>query len=1564
MQLSEKLHSARKELLDMSLRNPLLHYKPLKSKGLEIKHETPLELYRLLVDESKSMSFLTQEDLNLNDVEEDSEEYLKLLSEAYSDLKIGTDYSEKELQDRLLKTYLAAKTFIEERGVNTLFLALGAICWNDGKDAQKFYKAPLIMIPVQITRSNARERFVLSYTGEDIQYNMSMASKLSAEHSIILDVEPEELHVSKYFQKIKEALVSFKDWYVDETFVQLGFFSFGKYLMYLDLDVDKWPSHANPDRHPLMQAILGEGFREPESPIDENALMDKFVNPRDVYSILEADSSQLLSLLDVASGRNLVIQGPPGTGKSQTITNIIAHAVAKGKKILFVSEKLAALEVVKRRLDNHGIGEVCLELHSHKLNKKVLLHNLKETLDLGAPLNEPGNEIFLRFETLRDSLNLYCDALHAPIANTSVSPYKAYGEILRIKNIFDAHKIKIPQVLLPGIETMSDDVYMKTLFDVKNFKEHIKSMGLPIHHPFWGSMRTLFLPQDQEQLTALLWKAQDSLQKLSDFLKSASKDLPAPFFQSLNSAKKLLSSLETYSLAPDLLDVDVTLKEDALDESTLIAFLENGIKCKNIFTQHGNLLMEEACNQDVLSIRQSLSPYLGQWWKWFSGTYRNANTQFMGLLKTPQKLRLENKISILDDILAFQKAKKMLDNLDASLQNFLGKSYKGLYDTNWDGLNLAVQWLLQTKKQIRQGDLFLEILTWAHQRLDENNAKYYISALSELIPTHLQAMTDVFSHLEMDLKNRFSEEDPLEDASFDTVFELLKLWLSSISQVQNMVLYNHFTKNLSSDGLEGLCHLSAEWEYSGQFLDEIYAQVRYNALLKIAFENRPALAFFERANHEDKIQQFHELDEKIKVINKLRILQYHFNQMPKTTSNEGQLGILLWEFQKKARHLPIRKLMSKAGNVIQAIKPVMMMSPLSIANFIEPGCLEFDLVIFDEASQVRPVESFGAIMRSKQAVVVGDSCQMPPTIFFDHLMDLGDEEDETYLGDMESILGLFVAKNSPQRTLRWHYRSKHESLIAVSNYEFYHNKLVVFPSPHYEDEQLGLIYHYLPNSGYDRGKTRTNKEEAKEVALAVVAHAKKTPHLSLGVAAFSMAQMQAILDIIEIYRRQDPNLEKFFVSHHEEPFFVKNLENVQGDERDVIFISIGYGKTVEGYISMDFGPLNREGGERRLNVLITRAKQRCEVFTNLLPEDIDLNRSQSRGVSALKTFLQYAKNRILDSVRETQKEADSEFENQVFENLTALGYVAKKQVGSAGFYIDLAIVDPKKPGKFLLGIECDGASYHRSRSAKDRDKLRQAVLEGKGWTIYRIWSTDYFRNPQGEMEKLDRFLKDLEASESSRIQDGSLNISTDSQEASTSNSILQRGDSASPPKPDVFVDAYQLAEGLYCNEQILYNPSLLKKLILDIVAIESPIHEDDLLRRIVLISDAKKAGRLIKESVAQAILLALMDHEIRRQEGFLWSKEMTAPKLRNRQNLASSSKKLQWVAPEEYELAILSVVKNNFGMQRNELPLSVCKLLGFARATDEMVALVNSRIDALIAKNALISKESGLLHTL
>ena len=514
------------------------------------------------------------------------------------------------------------------------------------------------------------------------------------------------------------------------------------------------------------------------------------------------------------------------------------------------------------------------------------------------------------------------------------------------------------------------------------------------------------------------------------------------------------------------------------------------------------------------------------------------------------------------------------------------------------------------------------------------------------------------------------------------------------------------------------------------------------ACWKKAIAEDPELASFDGDQQNALVARFIGLEERSREATTRGVRARHRAAIPRGA--QGRMGVIRAEIARKRGHMPLRKLMKTAGNTIQKIKPVFLMSPVTVAQYLPPGSVDFDLLVIDEASQVRPEDALGLIARCRRIVVVGDKKQLPPTNFFDRMIadeiDSGEGEDMAIrhsdgaapITDLESILSLCEARGLESQMLRWHYRSRHPSLIEVSNAEFYH-RLVMPPAPVTERAAKGLILRRVAGA-YDRGGKRTNEIEAQAIADTVASHARSATGHSLGIVTFSTAQRDLIADILETRRREDPMLDACLSAGGHEDIFVKNLENVQGDERDVILISIGYGPREAGQPldSMAFGPVSAEGGGRRLNVLFTRARVRCEVFVSFGPGDINLERATGVGPRVLKRFLQYAETGVLQENLKTGADFDSPFEAAVAETIESLGYKVEPQVGSAGFKIDLAVRDPATPGHYMLAIECDGATYHSALWARERDRLRQQVLENLGWRFHRIWSTDWFYRGKAE----------------------------------------------------------------------------------------------------------------------------------------------------------------------------------------------------------------------------------------
>lgn len=508
------------------------------------------------------------------------------------------------------------------------------------------------------------------------------------------------------------------------------------------------------------------------------------------------------------------------------------------------------------------------------------------------------------------------------------------------------------------------------------------------------------------------------------------------------------------------------------------------------------------------------------------------------------------------------------------------------------------------------------------------------------------------------------------------------------------------------------------------------------------------LRTFVSAEHEKRIQDFRELDEQFVALTQAWVRAQLSAGLPSPAkvAHGSEWGLLRYEMQKKSRHLPLRELMTKASSAISRLTPCLLMSPLSIAQYLPAETSDFDVVIFDEASQIPVWDAIGAMARGRQVIMVGDPKQLPPTSFFDRAeSDIDDADVET---ELESILEECIGANLPTMKLSWHYRSRHESLIAFSNYRYYGGDLVTFPSPVTNDRAVS--FHLAAAGLYERGASRTNKPEAKALVEDLIARLKSPGFTesgqTIGVVTFNAEQQRLIEDLLDAERRKDPSIEPHFADTALEPVFVKNLESVQGDERDIMYFSITYGPGIDGTMPMTFGPMNQQGGERRLNVAITRARQELRVFGSFRPEKMDLSRTQALGVRDLKHFLEFAERgaRALgEIVRGTVGDFDSPFEKAVCVALTERGWTVHPQVGVSAFRIDLGVVDPDAPGRYLAGVECDGATYHRSATARDRDRLREQVLRGLGWDIVRIWSTDWWIDMPGTLEKVDAQLRAL-----------------------------------------------------------------------------------------------------------------------------------------------------------------------------------------------------------------------------
>lgn len=701
-----------------------------------------------------------------------------------------------------------------------------------------------------------------------------------------------------------------------------------------------------------------------------------------------------------------------------------------------------------------------------------------------------------------------------------------------------------------------------------------------------------------------------------------------------------------------------------------------------------------------------------------------------------------------------------------------------------------------------------------------------------------------------------------------------------------------------------------------QVFDSSYCKWWLNAVV----ENEPVIRGFVSAEHEKRIVDFRALDQHFIDLTRQWVRASLCADLPRqdAVSRNSEWGVLRHEISKKTRHLPLRELMGRIPGALTKLTPCLLMSPLSIAQYLAADATAFDVVVFDEASQIPVWDAVGAIARGKQVVMVGDPKQLPPTNFFDRAESSADDEDVE--ADLESILDECMGASLPTMNLSWHYRSRSESLIAFSNHRYYGGGLVTFPSPATDDRAVS--FHHVTGI-YEKGGARINKPEARAVVADIVARL-KTPGfeqsgLTIGVVTFNSEQMTLIMDLLDEERRKDPALEPYFDEATLEPLFVKNLESVQGDERDIMYFSITYGPDLTGAVSMNFGPMNRDGGERRLNVAITRARQELRVFSSLRAEQMDLARTPAIGVRDLKHFLEFAE-RGAKSLAEANKgsvgDFESPFEEAVAAALSSKGWRAHTQIGVSAFRIDLAVVHPDAPGIYLAGVECDGATYHRSATARDRDMLREQVLRGLGWQILRVWSTDWWIDKASTLEILHKRLEDLlaasradrarrdeaEAAASAanaaiqKAQEGALLRVAPLAAPIPSQAVLQlpqeqatRGEgveiamylrnvSGAPARIGELVEADPLTvAGEEANAERFFDSgydTILRRMIEHVVHVEGPVLDAVVARRIARAHGWQRTGGRIQDRVEQ-LARTVCDHTEEDVGTFYWSKGKT-----------------------------------------------------------------------------------------
>ncbi|MBM4241204.1 MAG: DUF3320 domain-containing protein [Euryarchaeota archaeon] len=1577
--IQKQFEVLRKNLLDLSMRNQLLNFRPT-TRSIEIINSGPGDIYHSLVLAENKLQFLPKKDTDRGESKTskigkvikaritekkksilwDMPEHEIIQKERRDHLFLETDLARNELQRRLFYINQQANSVFEEQGYNVLYMALGFLKWREKSKDNKKHLAPLILVPVELERKRVKGSFKIMWTGEDIIYNISLQEKLLDQGIELPDfkISSKEEAISDYLNLVKKSVTSMKQWKVIED-IYLSFFSFTKFVMYKDLEPGSWPKGFSFSDNPVIEALFDPAEEKKIETFSENDVDKKLIS-KNLYHVLDADSSQIAVIEEVKAGKSILVEGPPGTGKSQTIVNLIAELMAAGKTILFVSEKMAALEVVKSRLDRIGLGEFCLELHSRKTNKKQVLRELENTLYAPRSSLLSLEDEFRELESLKSELNNYPESIHNPVGEINLSPYDLYGIKEESLNHFKNRGRAMPRVKFDDPARYDYIDWKAALTSLNDISQMLKFIKPIKNHPWRYCSPKPLLPVDEDKIRDLITNSIDMLEDIT--LEIYDMVQISGFLEPYNKSEldKLLLAFEVLK-DNESVELDFILNPD-WNSKRGIAY--NIIKDLEIFRRHSKIMhskfKNEIFDEDLSLLIKQFKNESAKLLKSIRGGYKKSREKIARYYK---KNLPQHDDEIIQDLLELKKYQEVTKKIKASdkIGGEIFSYYWRSEKSDPRELKKFLKWMNSFRRVITEGLITEKSLKLREQGFLDD-LELSLGRINLKLDEILGAMNELDSYLKIDYKSMFGVE--LNHVNFEDLLMQLEKFQLELSKLQQWSQFVHTIDERPTDMVDPIIKLLYEDAldlndiipcFEGNFADE---------LLKTVFLRDETLSGFMGDLHENKIKKFMELDNKLIKLNGRRLTKRLVKNRPSLQANispHSELGILLSEFTRKRRHMPIRKLLSRTGGLIKKIKPCFMMSPLSIAQYIDPqnvNKLYFDVIIFDEASQVKPEDALGAFLRGRQLVVMGDTRQLPPTTFFELMMDSIDEEDYelSALTDMESILHL-CKRSFPTKMLRWHYRSRHESLIAVSNQEFYENKLLVYPSPCHESDELGLQLVHLPDSVYDRGKTSTNQEEAREVVKSAFEHFKKYGNRkSLGIGTFNIKQQQAILEELELQLKLNPKMEKYFRANKDEHFFIKNLETIQGDERDVIMVSVGYGFDADGKLSLNFGPLNKEGGERRLNVLVTRARERCVVFSNFKAGDMKVRPTSAFGLRALKVFLGYAENRDVLKTTDLEEILTSAIENSIYDFLRSQGFDVHQKVGCAGFRVDLAVVDPENPDRYVLGIICDGEMYISSYVARDRDKLRQQVLKGLGWHIHHIWSTEWYRNRIQTEENLIKAIENAQKLAKIQIQSPEI-VGANEEEIAAYISVDETSKESKEPIP-----TYKVCISLRIDNKVnIYDTPLdiIAEAIMKVAEIEAPIHTEELTHRIGELWGFRRTTTKLKETVYKGLELAEGSYDkLQLKNEFIYHADKDIAVRRRGGEVPA---RIEHISEEEIAEALKLFLNEASATKQSELIKQTSRLLGFKVTRGSTARRMGEVLNKLIDSGELIKANNGLV---
>ena len=1546
-----------RKLLDLSLRNSLLNFRPTSmSVQLMIDDLGVLEDEMSKGEEFKVMPMPNDMTLDISDSKiyeiENQKDLIAAISESeFKSKRLRTFLKDSELEKLMKKLHRQAKVSMEENGANTIYLALGFLRWFETDKSDKPRYAPLVLVPVDIVRKVQEKAYTIRIRDEDTQVNITMLEMMRQFFGIDikgLDPVPEDengVDLKLIFNTIRHGIMSKDRWDIEE-YAFIGQFSFTRFIMWNDIR-----NRADELAKNKVVASLISGKTEwAEEDIYMSPLeLDEKVKPSDLTVPLSADSSQLAAVYAASQGKSFVLHGPPGSGKSQTITNMIASALYQGKSVLFVAEKMAALSVVEKRLDKVGLGPFCLELHSNKAQKRAVLKQLEDTLNVGK-IKHP-QEYKAQAEkiyALRQELDQTMEEIHKK-RNFGFSLYEAAVRCERNKEYGGKFAFTQQQ-----IESMSDSSFTMWKETLESLSAAGNEFGDVTTTPLnicrlescTPETRNVFEDKLNELKKCLIETEADNIQ-LSEMCGGAQLEYP----QYKAAAEMVRASSGEGHILPDIItdgswdihrekteNIAVTGKELKELKTEILDKFENSVLA---FDSSGALVNWKTAQS-----------------KWFIPKFFKSKklvNELAAHAKSAGTVDKKNIVEYYGKLNRLGELSRSVKETSPDIKALFGSIWQD-EETDWEILSSSIELSKNLREQILSsplsGEQKLRIAQSLAEKFGDPSLRSANHVVSEKIISDYNALDSVKTTLESEFAVK-TDKLLCSDNWCGYAADKADAVIRALPQLKEWTGIVSICSKLKNYGIENVADVYLDGNVSNNQLVAAFEADICRTMVTSVISGSKLLSGFQGTLFEDTIRRLGEAQDNFTKLSMQELVAELSSKIPAAGAAAGssEIGILQKAIKSNGRMMSIRKLFDSIPNLLRRMCPVMLMSPISVAQYIDPSYPKFDLVIFDEASQLPTCEAVGAIARGENVIVVGDPKQLPPTSFFtSNQVDEENYEKE----DLESVLDDCLALSMPQKHLLWHYRSRHESLIAYSNAKYYENKLFTFPSP---DDQVSEVSWVHVEGYYDKGSTKQNKAEAQAIVEEICRRLAdpELRKLSIGVVTFSMPQQNLIDDMLMDAYRQNPQLEEWADEMYE-PILIKNLENVQGDERDVIMFSIGYGPDKEGKVSMNFGPLNRDGGWRRLNVAISRSKVKMIVFSVITPEQIDLSRTRSDGVEGLKGFLEFAaKGRSALAVRGGNSNSDNGFEQILASELNKLGYTSKTNVGCSDYKIDVAVCNPDKPDTYIMGINCGSLSHYQNGTANDRTLSQPAVLRGLGWNVMNVYILDWLDNKERVLDKIKKEL-----------------------EKALDNYRTPKTIETAAPKPKqeiAFEKEEEVPVSEICDKYETYtvkeigtsetfnddNSAKIVKCINDILNVEAPISKNQLAKKVFASWGINRPGANMKKTFDSALERADAKILASGETEFVWLNTQDPEQYEKCRTICDDSQRRDAadIPPEEYAQGIKLIMTRQIAMQRDDLLRETAHFFGFTRVTPALETALALGIRQAKSKGYISFGEDG-----